>query len=92
MTLLRTKDIRAMSEAERAAKLRELQDELMHERGVAAMGGAPRSPGKLRALRTNIARILTIESERRRQGAAEEKKSVTPATPRPTPTRVSEEA
>ncbi len=44
----------------RAKKLTELRDELMHERGVAAMGGAPPSPGKIRALRKNIARILTI--------------------------------
>jgi hypothetical protein len=32
----------------------------MHERGVAAMGGAPPSPGKMRALRKNIARLLTV--------------------------------
>lgn len=44
----------------RAKKLVELREELMHERGVAAMGGAPPSPGKIRALRKNIARILTI--------------------------------
>jgi len=44
----------------RAKKLTELRDDLMHERGVAAMGGAPPSPGKIRALRKNIARILTI--------------------------------
>jgi len=47
----------------RAKKLTELRDDLMHERGVAAMGGAPPSPGKIRALRKNIARILTIIRE-----------------------------
>jgi hypothetical protein len=35
----------------------------MHERGIAAMGGAPSSPGKIRALRTNVARIHTIMRE-----------------------------
>ena len=49
-----------------AKKLTELQDELMHERGVAAMGGAPPNPGKIRALRKNIARILTIIREEER--------------------------
>ena len=39
----------------------------MHERGVAAMGGAPPSPGKIHALRKNIARILTINAEDKRQ-------------------------
>ncbi len=63
MTLLRSRDIRAMRPEDRRIKLRELNDELMHERGVAAMGGAPASPGKMKALRKNIARIITIERE-----------------------------
>jgi large subunit ribosomal protein L29 len=63
MALLRTSEIRSMNEEERAKKLRELKDELMHERGTAAMGGAPTNPGKIRALRTNIARIETIQKE-----------------------------
>jgi len=63
MALLKTKDIRALRSDDRATKLRELNDELMHERGVAAMGGAPASPGKIRALRKNIARIMTVQRE-----------------------------
>ncbi len=63
MALLRTKEIRAMDAAGREKKLRELRDELMHERGVAAMGGAPPNPGKIRALRKNIARIYTIQAQ-----------------------------
>lgn len=35
----------------------------MHERGVSAMGGSSPSPGKIRQLRTAIARILTVERE-----------------------------
>ena len=64
MSLLRSKDIREMRDEDRRIRLKELNDELMHERGVAAMGGAPASPGKIRALRKNIARIMTIERER----------------------------
>jgi len=60
MALLKTKDLRIMRPEDLRIKLKELSDELMHERGVAAMGGAPASPGKIRALRTNIARIHTI--------------------------------
>ena len=63
MALLKVKEIRAMTPELRAEKLREIRDELMHERGLGAMGGAPTSPGKIKALRKNIARILTIESE-----------------------------
>jgi large subunit ribosomal protein L29 len=63
MALLKTKDIRAMRPEDLKLKFKELSDELMHERGVAAMGGAPASPGKLRALRTNVARIHTVMRE-----------------------------
>ena len=73
MTLLRTKDIKAMRPDELKIKFKELSDELMHERGVAAMGGAPASPGKIRAIRTNVARILTVMREQ--ELAAEEAKA-----------------
>lgn len=63
MALLRVKEIRAMSADERGKQLRQLRDELMHERGTAAMGGAPANPGRIRAIRTNIARILTVQRE-----------------------------
>ncbi len=63
MALMKVKEIKTMSLNDRGAKLRELQDELMHERGTAAMGGAPANPGRIRAIRTNIARILTVQQE-----------------------------
>jgi large subunit ribosomal protein L29 len=66
MALLRTKEIKAMSTEDRAKRLRELRDELMHERGTAAMGGAPANPGRIRAIRTNIARILTVQREEKK--------------------------
>jgi large subunit ribosomal protein L29 len=49
MALLRSKDIRNMSTQDREEKLESLRNDLMHERGIAAMGGAPSSPGKIRA-------------------------------------------
>jgi large subunit ribosomal protein L29 len=63
MALLKPKEIRAMRPDDLMAKFKEINDELMHERGIAAMGGAPSSPGKIRALRTNVARIHTIMRE-----------------------------
>lgn len=63
MALLKLSEIRDMTPELRAEKLIELRDELMHERGIGAMGGAPASPGKIQALRKNIARILTIQKE-----------------------------
>ena len=63
MASIKTADIRIMSAEERNQKLKELRDELMHERGTTASGGAPSSPGAIRALRLNIARILTVQKE-----------------------------
>ena len=58
--LMKAHELRGLSAEERANRLKELQKDLMHERGVAAMGGSPPSPGKIRALRRQIARLKTI--------------------------------
>ena len=63
MAALKIADIRNMSAEERNEKLKELRNELMHERGVSAMGEAPSSPGIIRSIRTSIARILTVQKE-----------------------------
>ena len=60
---LKAKEIREFTPEERMDKLTELKEELMHERGVSAMGGSPPSPGKIRQIRMTIARILTIMQE-----------------------------
>ena len=61
--VLKAKEIRELTTQERSEKLKELKSELMHEKGVAAMGGSPPSPGKIRQLRMNIAKLLTIMRE-----------------------------
>ena len=55
--VIKSKEIRNFTPEERREKLKELKSELMHERGVAAMGGSPPSPGKIRQLRMSIAKI-----------------------------------
>ncbi len=64
MSLLRMKELRALSDEELQRKIAEAENDLLRERGIAAMGGAPPSPGRMRALRTNVARSLTVLSER----------------------------
>ncbi len=76
MAHLRARDIRAMDPAARLTKLTDLRADLMHERGVAAMGGAPPSPGKIRAIRRNIARMLTIIHEESKGTQGEERPKV----------------
>jgi large subunit ribosomal protein L29 len=93
MALLKAPEVRAMSPEDRRKKLTELRGELMNERGVAAMGGSPASPGKIRQIRAAIARILTIENQEiagHVQYAQGEKPRL--ATPRPAPKPVPEVA
>lgn len=61
--MLKAKEIRTMTVQERTERLQELRHDLMQERGVQAMGGSTPSPGKIRTLRREIARILTIQRE-----------------------------
>ena len=102
MAYLKPGEVRSMGKSDREARLNELRRELMNERGVAAMGGSPPSPGKIRQLRRQIARIITIEREdalgirrntprRTRAAAAKKSESEKPAPKkaagsRPTPT------
>jgi large subunit ribosomal protein L29 len=60
---MRAKEIRAMSDEERAKALEDMRRELLRERGVVAMGGTTSNTMRIRELRKNIARILTVERE-----------------------------
>ena len=61
--MLKAKEIRDMKPDERTERLNGLRHDLMQERGVQAMGGSTPNPGKIRTLRREIARILTIQRE-----------------------------
>jgi large subunit ribosomal protein L29 len=64
MTLQRMKELRNLTDEELLRRIADDENLLLRERGTAAMGGAPPSPGRMRALRTNVARALTVLSER----------------------------
>lgn len=61
--MLKAAEVRNLSKEDRKTKLAEIELELMKERGVQAMGGSTPSPGKIRTLRRERARILTIIRE-----------------------------
>ena len=63
MALMKTHELRELSPEDLKDRLKQLKDDLMHERGLAAMGGAPPNPGKIKALRINIARLATVMRE-----------------------------
>lgn len=60
---MRAKEIREMSEEDRAKTLEDMRMELLRERGVVAMGGTTSNTMRIKELRKNIARILTVERE-----------------------------
>lgn len=49
-------------------KLSELRLELLKEQGNVKMGRPIKNPGKIKELRRTIARILTIKSEKKKEG------------------------
>ncbi|MGA9141874.1 MAG: 50S ribosomal protein L29 [Methanocella sp.] len=71
MAILKSKDIRTMKDADLEKQLKDLRNDLLKQRAITATGGAPESPGRIRELRRTIARILTIQKEKK---AKEEKR------------------
>jgi large subunit ribosomal protein L29 len=65
MAILKAKDIRKMKPEEIKKKLQELRLELSKELGNVKMGRPVKNPGRIRELRRAIARILTIQKEKR---------------------------
>jgi large subunit ribosomal protein L29 len=55
--------VRELTLDEKKKNLDDLRNELIKERGRAAMGGSPPSPGRIKDIRRNIARLLTIMKE-----------------------------
>lgn len=65
MAILRKKEIRKMNEKEIEKQLKELNLELSKEKANIHIGANVSSPGKLKEIRRTIARIKTIEREKR---------------------------
>ena len=72
MPILRVKEIRDMSSEARVKRLNELRTELLRLKTMVKAGGTIENPARIRELRKTIARILTIEHEKK-LGLAEEK-------------------
>jgi large subunit ribosomal protein L29 len=66
MEEMKAKSIRKMNEEEIGKKYQNIREELMRERGISAMGGAPPSPGKIESLRRQLARMETVMRENKK--------------------------
>ena len=56
---MKSKEIRTMPTSELKEKLAELEKELMKLSAQVATGTTPKSPGRIRAVKRTVARILT---------------------------------
>jgi large subunit ribosomal protein L29 len=65
MPILRLKEIRDMTFEDSQKKLNELRTELLRLKTMIKAGGTIEHPSRIRELRKAIARILTIENEKR---------------------------
>jgi large subunit ribosomal protein L29 len=67
MAILRSDEIRKMNTDERQEELEKILMELLRERAIASAGGAPESPGKMKEIKRTIARIKTIQTEKKKE-------------------------
>ncbi len=63
MPFLKVQEIREMSQTERTRKIGELRTELSKLRTMIKAGGSIENPGRVKALRKAIARIMTVMRE-----------------------------
>lgn len=72
MALLTMAEIRKMRPEERERTLTEYRSELSKQRAAMIAGAGMENPGAIRAIRKNIARILTVINEEARMTRLEE--------------------
>jgi len=90
MAIIRTSKLRELSDAEMQSKLFEFQKELNAERGLLAAGGRASNTGKVSELKKSVARILTIQHEKK-LGIARKAKSAVSAKKAEKPSEKKEE-
>jgi large subunit ribosomal protein L29 len=61
---MRIKEIRSMSKEDLNTKLEELRKELVKVNAQIATGTTPKSPGQVKQIKKNIAKIVTVIHEK----------------------------
>lgn len=69
---MKISEIREMSLEEAREKLVVLRKDLAKQRAVIASGTRPENPGKIRSIRRDIARILTVINEKEKMKKVKE--------------------
>ncbi len=74
MTIIRPKQLREMNTNDLISKLSDLKLELMKEVGNTRMGKPTKNTGKIHELKRAIARIITIQKEKKKKNIGVKKK------------------
>ena len=67
MVIIRSSEIRKMSDKEIDKKLEELRLDLSKKKAQILVGGAPENAGKIKEIRKTVARIKTIRNEAKKE-------------------------
>lgn len=70
---MKAKEIRAMNKEELEKKLGELRKELIKINAQISTGTTPKSPGHVKQIKKNIAKILTIIHEKKEKQEVDKK-------------------
>ncbi len=63
MAIIRMNEIRKLKPEQREARLKQYRRELMDLRAMLSAGGSIDNPGKIKAIRKTIARLITVKNE-----------------------------
>jgi large subunit ribosomal protein L29 len=62
---MKAREIRGLNDEGMENQIIELKNELIKENGQIATGTTPKNPGRIKQIKKNIARILTIRNEKK---------------------------
>ncbi|MEK6948474.1 MAG: 50S ribosomal protein L29 [Nanoarchaeota archaeon] len=71
MAVLKKDQLKTMSKEEMDKNLTEMRKEIMKLKAQVSRGTQPENPGKIRALKRMIARILTIQNQKKTGGVSQ---------------------
>lgn len=66
---MKKSELKGLSKSETEKRILELKTELMKLRAQVSRGTPPENPGKIRAIRRNIARMLMYENQKATEAA-----------------------
>jgi len=65
MAIIRSNEIRQLSDVELQEQMEKLRIELIQHYGKVSAGGSTENPGRIRELRRTVARLMTEKNQRR---------------------------